>query len=87
MQILKSGSLTSKNGGIISLTPEDLRNHSFAVFSINCKCAVDFLGLKDCHHISLTPDKTGEREGSCKSTDSTALLLALDLDCSRMKHN
>ena len=47
MQIPKSGSLTSKNGGIISLTPEDLRNHSFAVFSINCKCAVIFLGLKD----------------------------------------
>ena len=47
MQITKSGSLTSKNRGIISLTPEDLRNHSFAVFSINCKCAVDSLGLKD----------------------------------------
>ena len=47
MQIPKSGSLTSKNGGIIGLTPEDLRNNPFAVFSINCKCAVDFLGLKD----------------------------------------
>ena len=47
MQIPKSGSLTSKNGGIISLTPEDLRNHSFAVFSINCKRAVIVLGLKD----------------------------------------
>ena len=47
MQILKSGSLTSKNRGIISLTPEDLRNHSFAVFSINCKCAVDLFVLKD----------------------------------------
>ena len=45
MLIPKSGSLTSKNGGIISLTPEDLRNHSFAVFTINCKCAVGFLGL------------------------------------------
>ena len=53
MQIPKSGSLTSKNGGIISLTPEDLRNHSFAVFTINCKCAVEFLGAQRCSYRHL----------------------------------
>ena len=50
MQIPKSGSLTSNNGGIISLTPEDLRNHSFAVFTINCKCAVEFFGAQRCSY-------------------------------------
>ena len=50
MQIPKSGSLTSKNRGIISLTPEDLRNHSFAVFTINCKCAVEFFGAQRCSY-------------------------------------
>ena len=49
-QIPKSGSLTSKNGGIISLTPEDLRNHSFAVFSINCKRAVEYFGAQRCSY-------------------------------------